>query len=205
MWWGPGPGCDNLVSEPIPSRKCADEDVGPLRRVDCWIPHRLGEWILTRSYGSSLASSSIGTLKLSEITVRAIPRWVTTRKFSCEFPETKPRGWARTEWDDTGQNGEGAKMPLDGNNEEEERDEEVIILCSTNVERVIPGGEVKRKFIQNLSRGTAHSTRFRRTKREMKHLVPLRCVPSHHEAFWELTSIEPPKLSEFAREQSHDG
>ncbi|KAM2893577.1 hypothetical protein FF1_008913 [Malus domestica] len=27
----PEPGCDNLVSEPIPSRKCADEDVGPLK------------------------------------------------------------------------------------------------------------------------------------------------------------------------------
>ncbi|KAM1333199.1 hypothetical protein PS2_009143 [Malus domestica] len=26
----PRPGCDNLVSEPIPGRKCADEDVGPL-------------------------------------------------------------------------------------------------------------------------------------------------------------------------------
>ena len=34
---------DNLVSEPIPSRKCADEDVGPLRGVDCEIPHRPGE------------------------------------------------------------------------------------------------------------------------------------------------------------------
>ena len=39
----PGPGCDNLVSEPIPGRKCADEDVGPLRGVDCEIPHRPGE------------------------------------------------------------------------------------------------------------------------------------------------------------------
>ncbi|KAM0997271.1 hypothetical protein TB1_006571 [Malus domestica] len=26
-----GPGCDNLVSEPIFGRKCADEDIGPLR------------------------------------------------------------------------------------------------------------------------------------------------------------------------------
>ena len=25
----PGSGCDNLVSEPIHGRKCADEDVGP--------------------------------------------------------------------------------------------------------------------------------------------------------------------------------
>ena len=24
-----------MVSEPVPSRKCADEDVGPLRGVDC--------------------------------------------------------------------------------------------------------------------------------------------------------------------------
>ena len=24
-----GSGCDNLVSEPIPGRKCANEDVGP--------------------------------------------------------------------------------------------------------------------------------------------------------------------------------
>ena len=39
----PGSGCDNLVSEPIPGRKCADEDVGPLRVVDCEIPHRPGE------------------------------------------------------------------------------------------------------------------------------------------------------------------
>ena len=39
----PGPGCDNLVSEPNPGRVCADEDVGPLRGVDCDIPHRPGE------------------------------------------------------------------------------------------------------------------------------------------------------------------
>ena len=30
----PGPRCDKLVSEPIPCRKCADEDVEPLRGVD---------------------------------------------------------------------------------------------------------------------------------------------------------------------------
>ena len=39
----PGSGCDKLVSEPIPGRKCADEDVGPLRGVDCDIPHHLVE------------------------------------------------------------------------------------------------------------------------------------------------------------------
>ena len=38
----PGSGCDNLVSEPIPGRKCADKDVGPLRGVDCEISHRRG-------------------------------------------------------------------------------------------------------------------------------------------------------------------
>ena len=46
IWWGPGPGCDNLVSEPILGRKCADEDVGPLRVMDCKIPHRTGVWIM---------------------------------------------------------------------------------------------------------------------------------------------------------------
>ena len=39
----PRRGCDNLVSEPNPGRVCADEDVGPLRGVDCDIPHRPGE------------------------------------------------------------------------------------------------------------------------------------------------------------------
>ena len=38
-----GLGCDNMVSEPNPGRGCADEDVGPLRGVDCDIPHRPGE------------------------------------------------------------------------------------------------------------------------------------------------------------------
>ena len=28
-------GVLQVVSEPVPSRKCADEDVGPLRGVDC--------------------------------------------------------------------------------------------------------------------------------------------------------------------------
>ena len=37
---GAGPRCDNLVSEPIPGRKCANEEIGPLRGVDCKIPHR---------------------------------------------------------------------------------------------------------------------------------------------------------------------
>nr|XP_028960726.1 probable WRKY transcription factor 56 [Malus domestica] len=41
--------------------------------------------------------------------------------------------------DRTGRNGEGAKMSLD-ENKEEEGDEEVIFLCSTNVERVVPRG-----------------------------------------------------------------
>ena len=70
MWWWPGLGCHNLVSEPIPGRKCADEDAGPLREVDCKIPHRPGgvdhvshicifsSLPSTRSFGSSLASGS---------------------------------------------------------------------------------------------------------------------------------------------------
>ncbi|KAM2703223.1 hypothetical protein EV2_004842 [Malus domestica] len=49
-------------------------------------------------------------------------------------------------------------MPLDGNKEEEEGDIEVIILCSTDVERVVLGGEAEQKFTQNSSRGTARST-----------------------------------------------
>ena len=28
-------GALQVVSEPVPSRKCADEDVGPLKGVDC--------------------------------------------------------------------------------------------------------------------------------------------------------------------------
>ncbi|KAB2602279.1 S ribonuclease [Pyrus ussuriensis x Pyrus communis] len=88
------------------------------------------------------------------------------------------------EWDGTGRDrteryGAGAKMLSDGNKEEEEGDREVIILCSTDVERLVPGGEVERKFTQNSSRGTARSTRFRRTKRGTEHLVPFCSVPSH--------------------------
>ncbi|TQD76993.1 hypothetical protein C1H46_037439 [Malus baccata] len=75
--------------------------------------------------------------------------------------------------DGTGRNGEEAKMPLDGN-KEEEGDGYVIILCSTDVERVVLGGEAEQKFIKNSSRETARSTRFRRTKRETERLVPLR-------------------------------
>ncbi|CAN6573242.1 unnamed protein product [Malus baccata var. baccata] len=59
-------GCDNLVSEPILDRTCADEDVMPLRGVDCNIPHRQGDWIFTRPFGSLLTSGSIGTPKLSQ-------------------------------------------------------------------------------------------------------------------------------------------
>ncbi|RXH71639.1 hypothetical protein DVH24_025140 [Malus domestica] len=36
----PGSGCDNFVSESIPDRKCANED----------IPHRPGEWIIYALY-----------------------------------------------------------------------------------------------------------------------------------------------------------
>ncbi|RXH68977.1 hypothetical protein DVH24_031310 [Malus domestica] len=86
--------------------------------------------------------------------------------------------WDTTEHDETGhdrtgRNREGAKIPSDGNKEEEEGDEDVIILCSMDVERVIPGGEAEQKFTQNSSRGTACSTRFRRIKRRTEHLVSL--------------------------------
>ncbi|KAM1003080.1 hypothetical protein ACFX2I_003456 [Malus domestica] len=66
--------------------------------------------------------------------------------------------------DRTRQNEEGAKMFSDGNKEEKEGDGDVIILCSTGVERVVSGGEVERKCTQNSSCGTARSTRFRCTK-----------------------------------------
>ncbi|KAM1193705.1 hypothetical protein ACFX13_020956 [Malus domestica] len=81
--------------------------------------------------------------------------------------------------DMTERNGEGAKMSSDGNKEEEEGDGNVIILCSMDVELVILGGEVERKFTKNSSHGTACSTRFRRTKHGTKRLVSLRSVPSH--------------------------
>ncbi|KAM2049144.1 hypothetical protein ACFX1T_007595 [Malus domestica] len=68
-------------------------------------------------------------------------------------------------------------MPLD-RNKEEEGDEEVIILCYTDVERVIPRDEAERKFIQNSFSGTTRSTRFRRTKCGTERLVPLCSVPS---------------------------
>ncbi|RXH74579.1 hypothetical protein DVH24_029300 [Malus domestica] len=43
----------------------------------------------------------------------------------------------------------------------------------------VPGGEVGRKNTQNLSRRTARSTHFWRTKRGTERLVPFRPVPSH--------------------------
>ncbi|KAM1523564.1 hypothetical protein TB1_012932 [Malus domestica] len=73
-----GSGCDNLVSEPILGRKCADEDVGPLRGggfLDPKSPRGVDLVSLIciflslpsmRLFGSSLPSSSIETLKLSE-------------------------------------------------------------------------------------------------------------------------------------------
>ncbi|TQD75614.1 hypothetical protein C1H46_038854 [Malus baccata] len=70
-------------------------------------------------------------------------------------------------------------MPSDGNKEEEEGDREVIILCSTDVEQVVQGGEVERNFTQNSSRGIARSTHFRRTKRRTECLVSLRSVSSN--------------------------
>ncbi|RXI03792.1 hypothetical protein DVH24_038066 [Malus domestica] len=42
--------------------------------------------------------------------------------------------------DKTRRNDEGVKMSSDENKEEEEGEGEVIILCSTDVERVVSGG-----------------------------------------------------------------
>ncbi|CAN6554976.1 unnamed protein product [Malus baccata var. baccata] len=44
----------------------------------------------TRPFGSSLASGSIRTPKLSEKEARALPGWVTHWEVACEFPKTKP-------------------------------------------------------------------------------------------------------------------
>ncbi|CAN6689612.1 unnamed protein product [Malus baccata var. baccata] len=62
-----GSGCDNLVLEPIPGQKCADEDVGPLRGMDLDLVSCIFTSLpSTRHFGSSLVSDSIGTPKLSE-------------------------------------------------------------------------------------------------------------------------------------------
>ncbi|RXH81740.1 hypothetical protein DVH24_036081 [Malus domestica] len=44
----------------------------------------------TRPFGSSLASNSIGTPKLSEKEVKALPGWVTHWKIAREFSKIKP-------------------------------------------------------------------------------------------------------------------
>ncbi|KAM2024690.1 hypothetical protein TB1_016688 [Malus domestica] len=64
-----------MVSKPIPGRKCADEDVRPLPS--------------TRPFGSSLASGSVGTPKLSEKEDRALPGLVTHWEVAREFPKNK--------------------------------------------------------------------------------------------------------------------
>ncbi|RXH84006.1 hypothetical protein DVH24_026905 [Malus domestica] len=101
-----------------------------------------------------------------------------TKRYQTFLNIPNKRDGTGTGQDRKGRNGEGAKMPLDGNKEEEEGDGEVIILCSTDVERVVLGGEAERKFTQNSSRETARSTLFRRTKRGTERFVPLHSVPS---------------------------
>ena len=85
--WGPL----QVVSEPVPSRKCADEDVGPLRGVDCddlsgrvrgtdsylvynptspgWLRKYLKgksiHFIKTEAFSERLAKEFVGTPKLS--------------------------------------------------------------------------------------------------------------------------------------------
>ncbi|RXH70374.1 hypothetical protein DVH24_007630 [Malus domestica] len=67
--------------------ECADKDVGPLKGVDCNIPHRPGD---TRRFGSSLALGYVGTPKLSEKEARTLTGWVTHWEVAREFPKTKP-------------------------------------------------------------------------------------------------------------------
>ncbi|RXH93078.1 hypothetical protein DVH24_013654 [Malus domestica] len=56
-------------------------------------------------------------------------------------------------------------------------------MCSTDVERVVPGGEAEQKFTQNSSRGMALSTGFRLTKRGTECLVSLHFFSSHLSIF----------------------
>ncbi|RXI07129.1 hypothetical protein DVH24_026265 [Malus domestica] len=43
-----------------------------------------------RPFGSSLASGSVRTPKLSEKEARSLPGWVTHWEVACEFPKTEP-------------------------------------------------------------------------------------------------------------------
>ncbi|RXH81175.1 hypothetical protein DVH24_005089 [Malus domestica] len=78
------------------------------------------------------------------------------------------------EWDWTGRDGTGRN-----GTEREQRCPQMEIRRKNETERVVPGGEAERKFIQNSSRGIACSTRFRRTKHETECIVRLRSIPSH--------------------------
>ncbi|RXI04592.1 hypothetical protein DVH24_038866 [Malus domestica] len=74
----------------------------------------------------------------------------------------------------TRRNGEGVKMSSNENKEEEEGDGDVIILCSTDVELVVPG---MRQNENSSKIRLVHQTW--ETKRGMEYLVPLRSVPFH--------------------------
>ncbi|KAM2716721.1 hypothetical protein EV1_028837 [Malus domestica] len=69
-------GCDNLVSEPITGRKCAYENVGPLRGgglLDPTSPRGVDPLYLKCTYSSPYNTRPFG----SSDRVRAIPGWVT--------------------------------------------------------------------------------------------------------------------------------
>ncbi|RXH84594.1 hypothetical protein DVH24_032878 [Malus domestica] len=99
---------------------------------------------------------------LSRGTARSTHFWRTKRETERLVPSRPTPD--ETERNGTGRDGTETKMLLDGNKEEEERDGKIIILCSTDVERVFPGA----RFI-----------RFKHNKRKTEHLVPLRSVMSH--------------------------
>ncbi|RXI08718.1 hypothetical protein DVH24_022862 [Malus domestica] len=90
----------------------------------------------------------------------------------------------------TGRNGtgrDGTERDGTGRNEGVIFEKDMGYICLKMVKhcvpqtwnKPVPGGQVGRKNTQNLSRGTARSTHFWRTKRGTERLVPFRPVPSH--------------------------
>ncbi|RXH68831.1 hypothetical protein DVH24_031164 [Malus domestica] len=60
-----------------------------LEMTSIYMKFKLGNWN-TRPFGSSLASGSVGTPKLSEKEVITFLGWVTHWEVAREFPKTKP-------------------------------------------------------------------------------------------------------------------
>ncbi|RXI05221.1 hypothetical protein DVH24_006478 [Malus domestica] len=110
--------------------------------------------------------------------------WITEPKMNKikfpKLPQQKPALRYRlvcrrngTKWDETELRGSKDALRW------KQGDGNVIILCSTNVERVVLGGETEQKFTQNSSHGTMRSTCFKCTKRETEHLIPFRFISFH--------------------------